>query len=232
MSQLLIQNALLTDPAAGVDDVRDVLVVDGRVAEVAPKLDRPADADAVDADGLWLWPGLVDAHVHFREPGFEAKETLRTGSLAAAAGGYTSVICEPNTQPATDSAERVRELVRIADEQAAVRVYFKAAMTAGRLGLAPADAAALAAEPRCVALSDDGDPIADAAVMEAVCRAAACGRHHRDAPLGGLAARAPAHRRGRDPGFAPARPTPTRPPGSNATFARPSAPGVEYMCRT
>ena len=173
MRPLLIQNALLTDPAAGVDDVRDLLVAEGRVAAVAPTLERPAGAEVVDACGLWLWPGLVDAHVHFREPGFEAKETISTGSAAAAAGGYTSVICEPNTQPATDSPERVRELVRRADAQAAVRVYFKAAMTAGRLGLTPSDAAALAREPRCVALSDDGDPVADAAVMEAVCRAAA-----------------------------------------------------------
>jgi len=160
----------------------------------------------VNARGLWLWPGLVDAHVHFREPGFEAKETVRTGALAAAAGGYTSVICEPNTQPATDSAERVRELVRIADAGAAVHVYFKAAMTAGRLGLEPADAEALAAEPRCVALSDDGDPVADAAVMDAVCRAAAAAGivvtpHSEDSPhaLQLIA-------EGSDPGFAPGAP--------------------------
>ena len=174
---LLIRNALLTDPAAGLDAVRDVLVVEGRVARVAERIALPADgvdtADVVDARGLWLWPGLVDAHVHFREPGFEAKETIRTGSLAAAAGGYTSVICEPNTQPPTDTPERVRELVRKADAEACVHVYFKAAMTAGRLGLQPSDAAALAREPRVVALSDDGDPVPDAGVMDAVCRAAA-----------------------------------------------------------
>ena len=174
---LLIQNALLTDPAAGVDAERDVLVVSGRVALVAEGIKLPVDgvdeADVVDASGLWLWPGLVDAHVHFREPGFEAKETIRTGSMAAAAGGYTSVICEPNTQPPTDSPERVRELVRKADAEAAVHVYFKAAMTVGRQGRQPSDAAALAREPRMVALSDDGDPVADAAVMDAVCRAAA-----------------------------------------------------------
>lgn len=182
MDALLIQEALLTDPAASLDAVRDVLVVSGRVALVAERI-TPREAtehagadeglDLLEARGLWLWPGLVDAHVHFREPGSEAKETIRTGSLAAAAGGYTSVICEPNTQPPTDSPERVRDLARKADAEAAVHVYFKAAMTAGRLGRHPSDAAALAREPRAVALSDDGDPVADAAVMDAVCRAAA-----------------------------------------------------------
>ena len=182
MDALLIQGALLTDPAASVDAARDVLVASGRVALVAERI-TPQEAaelagaadglDLLDARGLWLWPGLVDAHVHFREPGYEAKETIRTGSLAAAAGGYTSVICEPNTQPPTDSPERARDLVRRADAEAVVHVYFKAAMTAGRLGRQPSDAAALAREPRVVALSDDGDPVADAAVMDAVCRAAA-----------------------------------------------------------
>jgi len=213
MNELLIKNALLTDPAAGVDAVRDVLVMDGRVQMVAPRIEpvnpsgqAGASLTVIDAGGLWLWPGLVDVHVHFREPGFTRKETIRTGSLAAAAGGYTSVICEPNTEPPTDSPDRVRELLRKADTEAAVRVYFKAAMTRDRDGCEPADVAALARESRVVALSDDGDPIADAAVMESVCRAAAAAGivvtpHSEDSPraLERIAA-------GADPGFVPGKP--------------------------
>jgi dihydroorotase len=207
MDPLLLKNAHVTDPAAGVDGVRDVLVANGcigRVDEAAPLADLPRGTQVVDCAGLWLWPGLVDVHVHFREPGFTRKETLRTGSQAAAAGGYSSVVCEPNTEPAIDSVEIVRRLADQAAREACVNVYFKAAMTVGREGREPTRIADLAREPVVVALSDDGDPLVDPAVMAAVCRAAAeagipVSPHEEDSPRS-----LRAYNEGKDPGFEPA----------------------------
>lgn len=162
-----------------------MLVVLGRVAYVSERISpddavRSLEHDAraeslalIEAEGLWLWPGLVDAHVHFRQPGFTKKETIRTGSMAAAAGGYTSVICEPNTSPPVDSVDLVRRLAEKARTESVVNVCFKAAMTEGRLGNKPTDVAALAGEEFVAGLSDDGDPVVDPAVMEGICRQAA-----------------------------------------------------------
>lgn len=218
MSTVLIQGVRLVDPAAGIDGRRDVLVAGGRVLSVGDEISLEKAHAALDrgehgkgmtlirGDGLWLWPGLVDAHVHFREPGFTEKETLQTGALAAAAGGYTSVICEPNTEPAVDSVDIVRHLTEKARRESIVHVYFKAAMTRGRMGKGPTDVPALAREDGVVALSDDGDPVVDAAVMECVCRAAAesgvvLAPHCEDSPraLEQLAA-------GVSPGFEPGEP--------------------------
>jgi len=184
VTAVLIRGARLVDPEAGVDGRRDLLASAGRVALVAesispPELDRvltPAERRSmrtIRAEGLWLWPGPIDPHVHFRDPGFTHKETLRTGAEAAAGGGYTSVICEPNTEPPLDSASLVAALAERARAEAAVHVYFKAAMTVGRFGREPSDIPALAREPAVRALSDDGDPVVDPAVMERVCRLAA-----------------------------------------------------------
>jgi dihydroorotase len=202
MNAVLLQNVRLTDPAAGVDGVCDVLVGGDRVRAVATAL-SPADGrDAlraggaesvrvtvVQGEGLWLWPGLVDGHVHLREPGFTHKETIRTGTEAAAAGGFTTVICEPNTDPPPDTVERVRALRDVIRQDALVRVGIKAAMTVGRHGRRPVDVAALAAEPDVAALSDDGDPVVDADLMADLCRRAAhCGAlltpHCEDSPRG------------------------------------------------
>jgi len=173
----LIRRAHLMDPSTGVCALRDVLVTDGRVARMADTI-PVGDVDTrrvgiIEAEGLWLWPGLVDLHVHFREPGFTHKETIASGGAAAARGGYTTVVCEPNTRPPIDSAGRVQELARKAREDTPVRVYVKAAMTLGREGKRPSDIEALAREPSVVALSDDGDPVTSCAVMAEVCRAAA-----------------------------------------------------------
>jgi dihydroorotase len=214
MAETLLRNARLTDPVAALDGVRDVLFAGGRVVHVADRISRAealavigaqeAELTVVDADGLWLWPGLVDVHVHFREPGFTRKETLRTGSQAAAAGGYTTVVCEPNTEPPLDSVALARALAEQADRDAVVNVCFKAAMTKGRRGREPVDMAALRKERRVVAFSDDGDPVVDLAVMEEVCRVAAgCGAlltpHCEDSPRA-----LEEMKRGLDPGFRPA----------------------------
>ena len=171
----LIRRVHVMDPSTGQCGVRDVLVAEGRIARVAeriPSEEAPRTA-AVECEGLWLWPGLVDAHVHFREPGFAHKETIASGSAAALRGGYTAVVCEPNTMPPIDTPELVRSLARKARRDGAIRVYFKAAMTTGREGTRPSDIEAMAREPSVVALSDDGDPVTRLDVMERVCRDAA-----------------------------------------------------------
>lgn len=175
VANVLVRGARLTDPSTGLDELRDLAAIDGRVAQVADRIPERTAAPGllVDAAGLWLWPGLVDVHVHFRDPGYTHKETLASGCAAALRGGYTSVVCEPNTDPPLDSAETACRLSTRAREAGAARVYLKAAMTRGRAGREPADFAALAKEPSVVALSDDGDPVTDAEVMAELCRLAA-----------------------------------------------------------
>jgi dihydroorotase len=169
MTATLIRNVRLVDPGAGVDETTDVLTAWGTVQatgagltpDVVSSKHAVKDLQVLDGRGLWLWPGLVDVHVHLRDPGYTQKEDIYTGGAAAAAGGYTSVVCEPNTDPPLDTVERVRELASRARDEAAVRIYVKAAMTRGRSGGEPVDVAALAAEDAVVALSDDGDPVVD-----------------------------------------------------------------------
>ena len=173
---LLIRGARVIDPAGGIDEVCDVLVIEGRVAGVGAGMGphgRGSAVQVIDATGLWLWPGLVDIHVHFREPGFTHKESIASGCEAALRGGYTSVVCEPNTDPPLDSAELAEDLHERAEAASPVHVYFKAAMTRGRAGREAGDFESLAACPNVVALSDDGDPVTDAALMEEICRRAA-----------------------------------------------------------
>ncbi|MGD2175892.1 MAG: dihydroorotase [Candidatus Brocadiaceae bacterium] len=214
-SVVLIRNARLLDPAGGVDGQRDLLVVAGKVARIAPRIPSSEARSAtgpeepcltIDAEGLWLLPGLVDIHVHFREPGFTRKETLATGGRAAAAGGYTTVVCEPNTEPPVCTADQVRVLAEKARREAPVHVYFKAAMSRDRAGLEPNDVAELAKQERVVALSDDGDPVVDPALMEEVCRRAAAA----DIPLTPHCEDSPRAlemiRDGRHPGFEPEEP--------------------------
>ena len=100
---LWIKNGHIVDPATGRDEVGDVYVVDGKIADA-----MTGEYETIDASGKYVMPGFVDLHVHLREPGFEYKETIKTGTMAAAKGGFTGVCPMPNTKPATDSAERFR----------------------------------------------------------------------------------------------------------------------------
>ena len=104
----LLRGAHVVDPQVGLDDVRDVLIDDKHVAEVGVGLEPPADAEVIDATGKYLVPGLVDMHVHFRDPGFEYKETIETGARAATHGGFTDVATMPNTDPVTDTGAEIR----------------------------------------------------------------------------------------------------------------------------
>jgi dihydroorotase len=110
MTALIIRGGHLIDPAGGVDTLKDILLKDGRVAEIAGpgKLKHTEDAVVLDATGLTVAPGLIDLHVHLREPGQGYKETIATGTAAAAAGGFTSVAAMPNTSPVNDSPETTR----------------------------------------------------------------------------------------------------------------------------
>ncbi len=162
----LIVGGRVIDPASGLDEVCDVALSGGEVGEIGAGLSRgPADR-VLDAEGCIVCPGLVDPHVHLREPGQEHKETIRTGSEAAVAGGFTTVCCMPNTTPALDSPAALA-LVRERGRTAACRVFSIAAATRRRRGRNPTDIALLAQEG-AVGFSDDGDCIASAGVMRQV----------------------------------------------------------------
>src|SRR6202162_4628501 len=144
MTNLAICNGRLVDPAAGVDGLKDILLRDGRVAEIAGtgKLKSTNGAQVLDATGLIVAPGLVDIHVHLREPGQGYKETIATGTAAAAAGGFTSVAAMPNTTPVNDSAETTRWM-QSPERGASARVFPIGAATRGSKGEALNDYAAL-----------------------------------------------------------------------------------------
>lgn len=162
MNAIWIHGGHLIDPASGTNAKRDLLLRDGKIAalEAPGKLNALAkkeNAQGIDASGLIVAPGLVDIHVHLREPGQSYKETIATGTTAAAAGGFTSVCAMPNTTPVNDSAEITRWM-QAPERGAHVRVYPIAAATRGSMGETITDYAALKAAG-AVAVSDDGKPI-------------------------------------------------------------------------
>ncbi len=114
MESALIRNGHIIDPANNVDEVGDVLIIDGKIAKGGGNLAENA-SDIIDATDLTVTPGLIDMHVHLREPGFEHKETIATGTAAAAAGGFTSVVCMANTSPVTDSPDKIKHIYDIAN---------------------------------------------------------------------------------------------------------------------
>jgi dihydroorotase len=162
LSTVVIRNGHVVDPAAGVDGVKDILFKDARVLEVAApgklkQLNGATDVQQIDATGLIVAPGLIDIHVHLREPGQGYKETIATGTAAAAAGGFTAVAAMPNTTPVNDSAEITRWM-QSAERGAQVRVFPIAAATRGSKGEVLNDYAALKSAG-AVAVTDDGHPI-------------------------------------------------------------------------
>lgn len=159
---LLIKGGRVIDPANGVDEILDVLIDNGTIARLGTHLTADG-AQIVDAAGLAAAPGLVDMHVHLREPGFEAKETVTTGCAAAARGGVTTLVAMPNTRPATDCPEIVG-LVREKAASTGVNVLPAGAVTVGQKGQELTDFAALKAAG-VPALTDDGVPIQDQALL-------------------------------------------------------------------
>ena len=164
---VLIKGARIVDPGRGVDSVGDVLTREGRIVSAGPALspsDVPDGTHSIPANGLVVAPGFIDLHCHLREPGYEYKETIASGTRAAARGGFTSLCCMPNTDPAIDN-EAVVELVKQrAEAEGVVRVFPIGAVTKGRRGRELAEMEELASAG-VVAYSDDGDPVADPNLM-------------------------------------------------------------------
>lgn len=178
---ILIAGGRLIDPASGTDASRDLLFADGKVVEVGePGSVAGKGAQILDATGLVVAPGLIDLHVHLREPGQTWKETIASGTRAAAAGGFTTVCAMPNTVPVTDTAERVR-WVQTPERGAAVRVLPVAAATVGSMGEALTDYPALR-DAGAVGVTDDGKPILGDSIMRhalvAAARAGLCVVQH------------------------------------------------------
>lgn len=160
---IVIKNGRVIDPAGNTDRVADVLIVDGRIAGVAPNLSSP-HAEVFDATGMIVAPGFIDMHVHLREPGFEHAETIESGSRAAAAGGFTSICCMPNTKPVNDSATVTSYIVERARRKAVVNVFPIGAITKESAGEELAAIGAMK-EAGAVAISDDGKPVMNSRVM-------------------------------------------------------------------
>ena len=163
MSRLLIKDGHLIEPSSGIDERRDVLIEDGRVAAIEPRIEA-ADVEVVDAGGCFVAPGFLDIHVHLREPGIEHAETIETGAKAAAAGGFTSVCCMPNTIPVNDSPTVTSFIVERARHSAIVNVFPIGAITKGSKGEQLAEIGAMK-KAGIVAISDDGRPVMNSRVM-------------------------------------------------------------------
>src|ERR1700682_2227386 len=163
MRKLIIRNGRVIDPAAGLDAVSDVLIENGRIAGVGEKL-HVTGAEKFDATGLVVTPGFIDMHVHLREPGFEYAETIESGALAAAAGGFTSICCMPNTSPVNDNATVTSYIIERAARHAIVNVFPIGAITKDSAGEELAAIGSMR-EAGIVAISDAGRPVMNARVM-------------------------------------------------------------------
>lgn len=163
----LITNGHLIDPSQGFDGAYDLLIEKGRIVTVAPKgkIKIPEKGiKIIDASNRYVIPGLVDMHVHLREPGFEYKETISTGTHAAVRGGFTSVCCMPNTSPVNDNAGTTEYILKKAQQEGMCAVYPIGAVTKGQMGEELAEFGMML-EEGCVAFSDDGRPVMNSRVM-------------------------------------------------------------------
>jgi len=171
--RLLIRGARVVDPANLVDRMADILIEEGEISKIEAPKPRPQileDIEVIEAEGKIVLPGLIDMHVHLRQPGGEDEETILSGCEAAAVGGVTALACMPNTHPPVDTPELVKWIISQAEE-AKARVYPIAAITEGRRGEALSDMARLL-EAGAVAFSDDGDPIGNPQLMLSALRVA------------------------------------------------------------
>lgn len=167
MPSILITGGRVIDPATELDQVLDVAIIDDQVTAIGKRLPRSAADTVINAEGCLVTPGLIDPHVHLREPGGEHKETLHTGSLAAVAGGFSTVCCMPNTTPALDSPDALTNVLDRAARTAVCRIYPIAAVTRGRKGEELTEIELLARHG-AVGYSDDGDCVASAGMMARV----------------------------------------------------------------
>jgi dihydroorotase len=167
MARILLTNARVIDPASSTDAASDVLVQDERIEAMGAGLDGGGCDEVVDCSGMMVVPGLIDPHVHLREPGQEHKESIETGTRAAVVGGFTSVVCMPNTSPALDTPARVRDIAARAERGAHCRVFSTGCATVGRQGEVMTDIEGIASAGG-VGITDDGDVIQDDAMMRDV----------------------------------------------------------------
>lgn len=159
---LIIRNGQIVDPANGEETIRDLAIVDGRIVD-AGSVDT-ASAEVIDATGCMVTPGWIDVHVHLRQPGLDYKETVATGTAAAAAGGFVAVACMPNTNPAIDSPEVIKALADDVATNGHARVYPISSITKGRQLKEDVDYDAVI-EAGAIGWSDDGDTTPDSAIM-------------------------------------------------------------------
>lgn len=164
MRPVLLRGGHVIDPSTGVDDVADVLLVDGRIENVGRGLGEPGDADVRDVAGLVVCPGLIDLHVHLRQPGGEHKETIASGARAAAAGGFTAVCAMPNTDPPCDDPAAVGFVVAQGMRAGAARVYPVGAVSVDQRSERLTEVGEMV-DAGAVAISDDGLPVTDAGLM-------------------------------------------------------------------
>ena len=161
---LLIKGGRVIDPSQKIDDVLDVLVENGVIKQVGKNLVAPAGATTVDAAGCYVTPGLIDMHVHLRDPGLEYKEDIVSGTRAAAAGGFTSVCCMPNTKPVIDSKAIASYIINKANSEGFCNVFPVGTITQGMGGERLSEMGELK-EAGCVAVSDDGKPVKNSELM-------------------------------------------------------------------
>ncbi|MEE8484095.1 MAG: dihydroorotase [Nitrospinota bacterium] len=160
---IIIKNGRVCDPASGIDKQADVLIEEGKIAEVGNNI-AAKKARVIDAAGLVVSPGFIDLHVHLREPGYEYKETIATGAISAAAGGFTAVCAMANTDPVNDNGTVTRMIIRKAEKAGAARVYPIGAVTKGLKGKELAEIGGMK-EAGIVAISDDGRCVMDAGLL-------------------------------------------------------------------
>lgn len=178
MAKVLIHGGRVIDPSQDLDEALDLLIEDGHVSKLDASIRKPKDAETFDASGLVVAPGLIDIHVHLREPGQEYKETVRTGTLAAAAGGFTAVACMANTDPVNDSRSVTEHILLEARRCNHARVYPIGAISKGLLGEELAEIGEMV-RAGARAVSDDGKPVMNAELM----RRALLYAQHFDVPV-------------------------------------------------
>ncbi len=160
--RILIKNGHVVDPLTGTDGERDVLIEDDKIIKVQKEITEDAD-QVIEAEGMYVMPGFIDLHVHFRDPGLEYKETLETGGNAAVRGGVTTVCAMPNTKPVIDTAEKVAEVHTRAKKESLTNIIQLGAVTVGQKGEELADIAGMAKEG-CHAISEDGKSVMNASL--------------------------------------------------------------------
>lgn len=175
---LLIKNGHLLDPVLGRDEICDVYIMDGKVAATGSLSENTrekffcGEVREIDASGKYVMPGFVDLHVHLREPGFEYKETIKTGTMAAARGGFTAVCPMPNTKPSTDCPEMIRKVLEIAEKDSPIHVYPVGAVTKGQMGEELTDIEGMV-QAGAKAISEDGKSVMDAGLYRKAMKEAA-----------------------------------------------------------